>query len=368
MWDSNGVLAAEPNPDFAGSALSVHSIHENRLFWSQLCTDNNVYLEMSFMNIFSEEGVLQFPIQGVPLGTLSEDYLGIGIAQIFTQGSDLIAMLRYHYRVWEYDGGHSSSPSWHYYWTPAFSIVQADGSIVSQDLFPFYNYENVNCMTADAYYCASFGSPYLKKYDLSGNRLWGVQYAYSSITGLLPLPDDRIMIVSRRYDWLFQHQLYYALLSADGSIEYPADALFAEGSCQAAYATDFGAYLLMVPYQNNDVSHGAGVQYYELNTWNNDDPHHNPELLSIAQNHPNPFREYTALSLKMPDEAQLKLRVYNIRGQCVKTIHNQALAKGDHLLKWDGKDEAGNSCASGVYIFRAETPFGSKTIKALKLK
>ncbi len=74
-------------------------------------------------------------------------------------------------------------------------------------------------------------------------------------------------------------------------------------------------------------------------------------MLSLAQNHPNPFRENTSLSLKMPSESPLKLRVYNIRGQCIKTIHDQALAKGDHLLQWDGKDDSGRTCASGVFIF-----------------
>nr|MDK2851224.1 hypothetical protein [Candidatus Cloacimonadota bacterium] len=368
VWDSNGVLAAVPNPDYLGNTLSWYQISGNRLFWSQ--QDNTVYPEMSFMNAFTEDGTLLFPTEGLPLATLSEDYLGISIAKIFPQETDLIVMLKYHYRVWEFDQGPNSTPSWHYYWTPGFSIVQPDGSIIQQAIFSSYDYEDIMCMMDGAYYCTSAGNaPIIKKYDLSGNCLWSVQYAiYSGIRSLLPLPDGSIMIISRLYDLYYQHKVYYALLSADGNIEYPPDALFAEGNCQAAYTSDFGAYLLMVQYPNEEISHGAGVQYFELSTWDNDDPHLSPQLLAVSQNHPNPFREQTALNLKMPDEAQLKLRVYNIRGQCVRTIYDQALGKGDHLLTWDGKDKAGQSCASGVYIFRAETPFGSKTVKALKLK
>jgi len=176
------------------------------------------------------------------------------------------------------------------------------------------------------------------------------------------------MIISYDINANLEHTLFYALLSANGQIEYPADAFFAFGDCPAAYGTDFGMFLLINPITGNNGSNYAGVQYYELAPLHNSDPHASPGLISISQNFPNPFMSNTAISVKIPQETRLKLRVFNIRGQFVKTIYNGSLAKGDNILEWDGKDDKGRACASGVYIFRAETSDACRTVKALILK
>ena len=112
----------------------------------------------------------------------------------------------------------------------------------------------------------------------------------------------------------------------------------------------------------------GGVQYYEVNTWANDDPHASPALLSLSQNFPNPFTDQTRICLKLDESAPATLKVYNVRGQIVKTLCDGALPKGDSYLDWDGKDEKGKACASGVYILKARANKKSKTIKMLKLQ
>jgi flagellar hook assembly protein FlgD len=44
------------------------------------------------------------------------------------------------------------------------------------------------------------------------------------------------------------------------------------------------------------------------------------------------------------------------------------MPKGSSYLDWDGKDEKGKACASGVYILRAQADRKSKTIKILKIR
>jgi len=367
MWGSNGILVAQPNPAFAGYAIKLNFVTQNFVIWTQ--SSNQIYPEMSFLNIFSEDGSLQYPLEGIPLAEISGDYLGAGIAEIFPQESSLIMMIYYYYRVWEYDDGPSSPQSWHYYYGPAFSVLNPDGSLSINPVF-IGNGSNVHCMSEGAYYVApDFGSSHIIKRDLFGNNIWSVSYNSDSyITGLYPLADGRIMIISYDINANLEHTLFYALLSANGQIEYPADAFFAFGDCPAAYGTDFGMFLLINPITGNNGSNYAGVQYYELAPLHNSDPHASPGLISISQNFPNPFMSNTAISVKIPQETRLKLRVFNIRGQFVKTIYNGSLAKGDNILEWDGKDDKGRACASGVYIFRAETSDACRTVKALILK
>ncbi|MCB5263155.1 MAG: T9SS type A sorting domain-containing protein [Candidatus Cloacimonetes bacterium] len=74
------------------------------------------------------------------------------------------------------------------------------------------------------------------------------------------------------------------------------------------------------------------------------------------------------MRLKLDESARATLKVYNIRGQMVKTLCDTDRPKGNSYLDWDGKDDKGNPCASGVYIFRAQANKKSKTIKVLKIQ
>lgn len=51
----------------------------------------------------------------------------------------------------------------------------------------------------------------------------------------------------------------------------------------------------------------------------------------------------------------VKLSVYDIRGQLVKTLVDDSQAAGAYTVQWNGTNAAGKSVASGVYIYRLET-------------
>jgi flagellar hook assembly protein FlgD len=56
----------------------------------------------------------------------------------------------------------------------------------------------------------------------------------------------------------------------------------------------------------------------------------------------------------MPKAGHLKLCVYNVRGQLVKTLIDGVRPAGaDQTIVWDGADERGSSVASGVYFYEA---------------
>lgn len=84
-----------------------------------------------------------------------------------------------------------------------------------------------------------------------------------------------------------------------------------------------------------------------------------PEV-HLNQNYPNPFNPSTTISYSLPEAGQVRLEIYNLRGQLVKVLANGEEASGDHRKVWDGTDENGNTVSSCVYFYRLTSP--GKTI------
>lgn len=89
---------------------------------------------------------------------------------------------------------------------------------------------------------------------------------------------------------------------------------------------------------------------------------------TLRQNYPNPFNPATSISLSMPKQDNIKLNIYNAKGQLVKTLFDGNLERGDHSFNWDGKDTNGNSVASGVYFYSAINAKGTQSRKMVLMK
>jgi len=48
----------------------------------------------------------------------------------------------------------------------------------------------------------------------------------------------------------------------------------------------------------------------------------------------------------------VELSIFNVKGQKVSTLSNDYLKKGNHSIVWNGKDNSGRLCSSGVYFYR----------------
>jgi len=84
---------------------------------------------------------------------------------------------------------------------------------------------------------------------------------------------------------------------------------------------------------------------------------------SLSQNFPNPFNPATSISFTLPQSGLVKLSVYNLLGQEVKTIHNGILEAGVHTYNFDAKDL--NSC---IDIYKIVTDNYTQTRKMTLLK
>jgi len=79
-----------------------------------------------------------------------------------------------------------------------------------------------------------------------------------------------------------------------------------------------------------------------------------PTEYAISQNYPNPFNLQTMIKYQLPEKAHVKIELFNLLGQRVRTLFNEEIKAGYHQVSWDGLDDFQNTAASGVYIFRLQ--------------
>ncbi len=75
----------------------------------------------------------------------------------------------------------------------------------------------------------------------------------------------------------------------------------------------------------------------------------------FATNYPNPFNPSTKIQFNMPKAGHLSLKVYNVRGELVRTLINESRASGADHIMWDGTNDQGSNVSSGVYFYEART-------------
>ncbi|MCZ6819789.1 MAG: gliding motility-associated C-terminal domain-containing protein [Calditrichaeota bacterium] len=113
-----------------------------------------------------------------------------------------------------------------------------------------------------------------------------------------------------------------------------------------------------------DVNHGWAVgsdgriwQYDSLVT-SIVEPESNeqqPLVFSLYQNYPNPFNPETVIEYQLLGYASsVRLRIYNVTGQEVRTLVNQEKQIGSYRVRWDGRDDGGKVVPAGVYFYRLE--------------
>jgi hypothetical protein len=93
-----------------------------------------------------------------------------------------------------------------------------------------------------------------------------------------------------------------------------------------------------------------------------------PEDFKLLPNYPNPFNPSTTISYDLPRDAKVSLRIYNLFGQAVRTLANEAQARGHKSVVWNGKDDSGKAVGSGIYICKLEAGGKVQHDKMLILK
>jgi Secretion system C-terminal sorting domain len=90
---------------------------------------------------------------------------------------------------------------------------------------------------------------------------------------------------------------------------------------------------------------GSG-EWNSMVTGVNDGSSQIPDQFSLANNYPNPFNPSTVIKFGLPQNAKVKISVYNILGQLVTQITNEEYSAGIHSVNFSA-----SGISSGIYIY-----------------
>ena len=93
-----------------------------------------------------------------------------------------------------------------------------------------------------------------------------------------------------------------------------------------------------------------------------------PQVVSLAQNHPNPFNPATTIAFNLQEAQTVSLTVYSVDGRLVTTLVHEAMPAGQHEAIWTGRDDSGRRVATGTYLYRLQAGAFSETKRMLLLK
>ncbi len=116
---------------------------------------------------------------------------------------------------------------------------------------------------------------------------------------------------------------------------------------------DSGSYYYWLSVHNMDGSedyHGPIAVNYNPG----DDPA-TPEIPLVSgfsSIYPNPFNPSTTIAYGLSQNAELSFVIYNARGQVVRRISEGQKTAGNWKLIWNGLDENGSNCPTGIYHIR----------------
>lgn len=163
----------------------------------------------------------------------------------------------------------------------------------------------------------------------------------------LDLPDtlDQEHLV----DWLLNLPAAHKLISTSGSISV------AGASADTLYGTFNGTTVdvdnIFFLVNVNDGSFALSGAEVVLDAPRPDTA---PRLVAA----PNPFNPMTEVSLSLPADDRVQVRVFDARGRSVRVLHQGSLAAGTPRLVWDGRDDQGSRVPAGAYLVQARGTSG----------
>ncbi|MBU0707197.1 peptidoglycan DD-metalloendopeptidase family protein [Patescibacteria group bacterium] len=76
-------------------------------------------------------------------------------------------------------------------------------------------------------------------------------------------------------------------------------------------------------------------------------------LLTVS---PNPASKDAAVSVlfNLAKESPVAVEIFDVTGRMISGLINETMAKGQHVVTWDGRSETGSSVTSGIYFVKIE--------------
>ncbi len=125
---------------------------------------------------------------------------------------------------------------------------------------------------------------------------------------------------------------------------------------------------IIFAWSDNRRHKGSDI-YGKIVQWDLDvDPRPKIERLFAVKVFPNPSRESLTIRYALLERSPVKIYIYNILGQKVRTFQYKEVAWGNHDELWDCKNEMGYQVSSGVYLIHIESGENQMKTKAVIIK
>ena len=76
----------------------------------------------------------------------------------------------------------------------------------------------------------------------------------------------------------------------------------------------------------------------------------------LGGNFPNPFSASTTFAYGLREAAEVEIHIYDPAGRLLAQLNPGFQSAGDHLCKWDGRDQAGRILPAGLYFYQLRVP------------
>jgi len=93
-----------------------------------------------------------------------------------------------------------------------------------------------------------------------------------------------------------------------------------------------------------------------------------PDAFELEQNFPNPFNPSTMIKYQIPEASEVRLAVFSVLGEEIKTLVEQRQAAGSYTVNWNATDTYGNRLTSGVYFYRIQAGTFTEMRKMILVK
>jgi 3',5'-cyclic AMP phosphodiesterase CpdA len=90
--------------------------------------------------------------------------------------------------------------------------------------------------------------------------------------------------------------------------------------------------------------------------------------LILRNAYPNPFQSRCTTEIKSTPDSNIRISVYNIKGEKITSANLKANQEGKSSFSWNGTNSNGQSCANGIYFIKAQNRDNTKTVKVMLLK
>ncbi len=110
------------------------------------------------------------------------------------------------------------------------------------------------------------------------------------------------------------------------------------------------------------------IQFEAMNVIEQPPSDQTPKSFELGQNYPNPFNSVTEIPFLLNSPAQVKLDIYNSKGQLVKSFPKAQYDDGPDKFIWDSTDNNERIVSSGVFFYRMKAGPSYKSKKMIYLR